>query len=434
MKNSRSEAAIRVFKFGGNSVCDPESVGNMVRVLEHSKDEELLIVVSAMGKTTNELERLVQDQKEGGEPQKTLEKVRSYHEELTKGLFHDPEAQVNDKIDKLFRELEGIIGYANDEMPYDEAYDRVVPYGELLSATIISEYLETVGHPNRWYDARELIATDSTHRRAHPDHGRTGDQVKERLAPFFQEGAKGKRAITQGFIGHSGTAPTTLGREGSDHTAAILAYHLDAEDLTIWKDVPGILNADPRYFQEPRKLDRISYREAIELSYYGAKVLHPRTVQPLQQKDIPLYVKSFLEPTSPGTCIGEGFEEAPPIPCYILKKEQVLVSLIPPDLSFVLETDLSHIFDVLAQKGCSVNMMENSAIHFSVSIDSNGQLPALLEALEKDYEVRYNTGLELLTIRHYDEEDLTEKVRGRNIYLEQRTRHMARFLMGPEKR
>ncbi len=392
-------------------------------------DQDLLIVVSAMGKTTNELESLVAAWKEDGSSEEVLERIRHYHRGLMEGLFHDPEASVHQRVEELFGELEGILQSSSKELPYDEAYDRIAPYGELLSTTILSEFLELVGHPNRWYDARELIATDATHRRARPDHARTGKQVKEQLLPFFQEGAKGKRAITQGFIGRSNGSTTTLGREGSDHTAAILAYHSDARDVTIWKDVPGILNADPRYFTETRKLDRISYREAIELSYYGAKVLHPRTVQPLQRKEIPLYVKSFLEPSDPGTCIGDGFEEAPPIPCYILKKDQVLISVTPPDLSFVLETDLSHIFDLFAQKGISVNMMENSAIHFSVSIDRTGKLESLIEGLSEHYEVRYNLGLELLTVRHYSEKDLEPYLRERSIFLEQRTRQMARFLM-----
>ncbi len=429
MKNGRSEHPVRIFKFGGGSVRDPDSIRNVARVLEHSMEEDMLIVVSAMGKTTNELEALVDTWKKGENPLDLLEKVRNYHSELMKGLFHDPEAPVHGKVEKLFEELEGILEESARDLPYDEAYDRIVPYGELLSTTILSEFLELVGHPNQWYDARELIATDATHRRARPDHERTAQQVKERLLPFFGKGAKGKRAITQGFIGRSGKVSTTLGREGSDHTAAILAYHLNAQDVTIWKDVPGILNADPRYFPDTRKLDRISYREAIELSYYGAKVLHPRTVQPLQRKGIPLYVKSFLEPTSPGTCIGEGLEEVPAVPCYILKKDQVLISVTPPDLTFVLETDLSHIFDLFARKGISVNMMENSAIHFSVSIDRTEKLDGALKELQEDYEVLYNLGLELLTVRHYREKDLEPYLQDRNIYMEQRTRHMARFLM-----
>ncbi len=431
MTNGHHKRPLHVFKFGGNSVRDPDSVRNMAKVLELYMDQDLLIVVSAMGKTTNELERLVQAWKEAKEDSRAiLEEIEGYHQELMKGLFHEEEAPVHDHVRTLFGELKELLQEDPEGLPYDEAYDRIVPYGELLSTRILSEFLALVGHPNRWFDARELIATDSSFRRAHPDHERTERQVTETLLPFFHKESKGKRALTQGFIGHSGRAPTTLGREGSDHTAAILAYHTDAQDVTIWKDVPGILNADPRYFEDTRKLERISYREAIELSYYGAKVLHPRTVQPLQRKGTPLYVKSFLEPKAPGTCIGQGYEEAPPIPCYILKKDQVLISVTPPDLSFVLETDLSHIFDLFARQGISVNMMENSAIHFSVSIDHNEKLSGLLQELEKDYELRYNTGLELLTVRHYEEKELGPYIEDRHIFLEQRTRHMARFLMG----
>lgn len=430
MTNGKEERPVRVFKFGGNSVRDPDSVRNVAKVLERYMDQDLLIVVSAMGKTTNELEGLLEAWMKGEDPDPILDRIRTYHQKLIDGLFHDPEAPVHRRVEELFEELEQILEGDHRGNSYDAQYDRIVPYGELLSTRILSEFLGLVGHPNRHFDARELIITDDAHRRARPDLQRTGERVKEQLLPFFREGGKGKRAITQGFIGHSGTATTTLGREGSDHSAAILAFHLDAQDVTIWKDVPGILNADPRYFEETRKLDRISYREAIELSYYGAKVLHPRTIQPLQQKGIPLYVKSFLEPSEAGTCIGEGYEEAPAIPCYILKKDQVLLSILPRDLTFVMETDLSHIFERFASWGIAVNMMENSALHFSVSIDANEKLPALLEELEKDYEVRYNSGLELLTVRHYEDSDLERYTEGRSIYLEQRTRHMLRFLMG----
>lgn len=429
MTNGKEDHTIRVFKFGGGSVSDAESVRNVAKVLEHHMDQDLLLVFSAMGKTTNELERVLGQWKEGGAYQEIINEVRNAHEAVMEGLFHDREAEVYGKVEKLFGELDTILAASPDEFSYDEAYDRVVPFGELLSTSIISEFLALVGHPNRYFDARDLIITDDTHRRAKPELKESGERVNYVLKPFFQRKGKGKRAITQGFIGHSGKVPTTLGREGSDHTAAILAYLLDAEDLTIWKDVPGILNADPRYFNETRKLDRISYREAIELSYYGAKVLHPRTVQPLQRKGIPLYVKSFLDPLTEGTRIGPEQEGAPEIPCYILKKDQVLLSITPPDLSFVVETDLSHIFDLFSKKGVAINMMENSAIHFSVSIDRNEKLPALIKALEKDYEVLYNTGLELLTVRYYDEKGLEEELHGREVYLEQRSRHTARFVL-----
>lgn len=428
MRNGSTQGILRVFKFGGNSVRDADSVRNVAKVLEHSMDDDLLIVVSAMGKTTNQLEELLDAWRANGDPQEILDRIRSDHQGIIDGLFHDNEAPVHGKVAELFQELEEMLA-SPPRSSYDAEYDRIVSFGELLSSLILSEFLELVGHPNHCFDARGLILTDGDHRRAHPDHAAIARQVNKELLPFFQKGAQGKRGITQGFIGSSGDRTTTLGREGSDHTAAILAYHLDAQDVTIWKDVPGVLNADPRYFEKPRKLERISYREAIEMSYYGAKVLHPRTVQPLQKKEIPLYVKSFLDPTDPGTCVGKGYEEAPSVPCYILKKDQVLLSIIPRDLSFVMETDLSHIFDRFANWGIAVNMMENSALHFSVSIDRNEKLPALLEELGDDYEVRYNTGLELLTVRHYDEKELEARTEGRTIYLEQRTRQMARFLM-----
>ncbi len=421
---------MNVYKFGGASVKDAEGIRNLVSILRESGDRPLVVVLSAMGKTTNGLEEVHRAYMEGRTDRfDRLEAIRQEHEQVVRELFkgrnHPAIDLVLSVFDDTVRKLQ--------EVPAEDGdfeYDRIVSMGELAAVRLVTSYLKESGIPAKLGDARELIRTDRSYRKASIDWERSGELVAERMRPDLEERPQ-QVLVTQGFVGHTREGfPTTLGREGSDFSAAILAYLLDASALTIWKDVPGILNADPSRFPNPEKLDRISYREAIELSYNGAKVIHPRTIQPLENKGIPLFVKSFLHPHEPGTIIQRDAAMEPLKPVYIVRPDQVLISITPRDLSFIVEANLRDIFDRFARARIPVNMMQHSAINFSVVVDANEGIQKLLDGLEASFEVRYNTGLELLTIRHYRDKDLGERPLGKTVYLEQRTRHTARFLLG----
>lgn len=427
---------MNVFKFGGASVKNAEAVKNVGKVIQLFKDD-LTVVISAMDKTTNALEKVVDSYMNGdGKCFEYLQEVKDFHYQIMDELFGDlPEGKAGKKhpvfeeIHNTFVEIEWEI----EDVPtreYDYVYDQIVSVGEIISTKIISAYLNSIGVNNTWTDVRNIIQTDNTHRDARVDWELTEKLAQEKLTDFFNQDTR-KIIITQGFIGSSSeNFTTTLGREGSDFTAGILAFCLNAESVTIWKDVPGMLNADPKLFSDTQKLNNISYREAIELAYYGASVIHPKTIKPLQNKNIPLYVKSFVNPNDPGTLINENTSEDSLIPSYIFKKNLVLISISVRDYSFIMEDHLSHIFGLFSQFGVRIHLMQNSAISFSVCVDNHQQkLTKLIEALNSKYLVKFNDNVELLTIRHYDDETITKITRNKEILLIQKSRNSVRMVM-----
>ncbi|MCF8336318.1 MAG: aspartate kinase [Bacteroidales bacterium] len=413
-----------IYKFGGASVKDAEGVKNHRNILISHK-EGRVIVISAFGKTTNKLEEITDAiyKKDQVRFNDRFRELKNYHHSIIKELFKGHEA--------VYEEVEYIFNAINRAFPepwkhYDHLYDQIVSLGEILSTKIICAYLKHQHLNCQWIDIRENLITDDVYREASVDWESSQNRVSRNLVPTGSE-----ILITQGFIGgtYDGVS-TTLGREGSDYSAAILANILEAEKMIIWKDVPGVMNADPRYFQDASKLEKISFQEAIELAYYGAKILHPKTIKPLQNKKIPLYVKSFLEPGNKGTLIGEynRYDEDKPI--YILKKDQILISVLPRDFSFVFEETLSKIYSLFAKYRIKINLMQHSAINFTFCADmKNPYVFQLIEDLKEDYKVLYNTGLELLTIRHYTEQIIREVLKDRHILVEQRSRNTAQFLM-----
>ena len=399
-----------------------DAVRNMAGIVQsHLESEPLVVVVSAMGKTTNLLEKLVPSGLEATSGRSELRRqLESYHISIANSLIPNDKELV-DKVYALLNELDATL----DSLPplsdyYNYNYDQVVSFGELLSTTIIAYYLNHLGINTRWIDARQVIVTDNHHREGRVDW----EATKGRCAIFGSLDASHQVLLTQGFIAAtSDNHTTTLGREGSDYSAAILAYCLGAESVTIWKDVPGFLNADPKYFNDTVKISRIPYNEAIELAYYGASVIHPKTVKPLQNMGIPLYIRSFLMPESEGSIIGNYHTVSPETPLYIFRNNQLLLSIFPRDYSFVAEDNLQVIFGLLNELGIRVNLMQNSALSFSICIDNNPQLTGrLVESLKRMFLVRYNENLQLITIRYYTQPVIDNIVAGRPILLEQRSR------------
>ncbi len=411
---------MRVYKFGGSSVKDAAGVRNVASILQAESDINLMIVISAMGKTTNALEAIVNAYYSGDTP--SLDSIKQYHFDIMNQLF-ERNHPIYDEVNNLFVEIEWVI---EDEptSTYAYEYDQIVSVGELLSTTIISAYLNECGFTNRWLDARDVIRTDNTHRNARVDWELTESLIQKEVS-------KGIPLLTQGFIGcTSENFTTTLGREGSDFTAAILAHAAQAEEVVIWKDVPGVLNADPRFFEDAQKLESLSYTEAIELAYFGAKVIHPKTIQPLKDKKIPLRVRSFVDNTTDGTIVSEGAEIKPFLPSFIVKENQVLLSISAQDLSFIVEDHLSHIFLLFSEHRVRVNVMQNSAVSFSVCVDHDAQkVPALIDALKKEYQVLYNDDLTLCTIRHYNDDSMAKVLKGKTLLLEQKSRHTVQLVV-----
>ena len=416
---------MKVFKFGGASVKDAAGVRNMANVLKHFALDDLVIVVSAMGKTTNALEEVVWGYCDGRPVTDKVEVLRASHLAILAEAAPDDVAAAAELIlhfDRLATTLK-----RKPSGNVDREYDAIVSQGEIWSTLIVSAHLKHAGITNTWMDARTVVRTDDTYRSARIDWS-----LSERRSGDVLSGVatSPKRIVTQGFIGFSPEGyTTTLGREGSDFSAAIFAYLLDAESVTIWKDVPGMFNADPKLFPDTKLLAHISYREAIELSYFGASVIHPRTLQPLQKKHIPLYVRSFMDLGAPGSKIDDRSENDSLIPSFIVKPKQLLISITPRDLSFIVEENLSGIFKLFAERNVRIDMMQNSAVAFSVAAEDTPRSRQLIEELRKDYEVRYNEGCELVTIRHYDEATLARLTEGREVMLEQRSRTTARFVV-----
>lgn len=405
---------MKIFKFGGASVKDADGVKNVFHVLEQVGHENVLLVISAMGKTTNALEVVITHHfSKSDEFQESMQEVKKYHLQIVLELFEDDAHPVFKAVSKLFDELEYFLGH-NKSPNYDYVYDQVVGYGELISTTIISHYFTLRGLKNQWLDVRNFIKTDTTYR----DAGVDWEQTQQ----LISKGVKRKTLnITQGFLGADPNHfTTTLGREGSDYTAAIFAYCLNAESVTIWKDVPGVLNADPRYFENTTLLEQISYREAIELAFYGASVIHPKTLQPLQRKEIPLHVKSFINPLLPGTKVSKGADLVPHTSCFIVKKGQWLLSLSSIDFSFIMEEHISEIFNLLHQYQMRVSLIQNSAISFSVCVeDKYRHFQELKSALSKKFQISWHEDVSLYTIRHFTPEAVALVEGGKTLLLKQ---------------
>lgn len=419
---------MKVYKFGGASIKDAESIRNLVKILKKENDK-LIIVVSAMGKITDAFVDLTHSwfykNKRIEEIEKKLDKIKKFHFDITNEL-------INDKSNPIFKKNEDVFTFVFSKMmsmpslDYDFEYDQIVPYGEILSTGIISACLNQEGIKNSWIDIGSCLKTESYFRDAHVDWKLT-EVLTNQVLNFECE----QIYVTQGFIGSTvRNLRTTLGREGSDFTGAVLAYVLNAESLTVWKDVEGIFNADPKYFEKPEKLKAISYHEAIELAYYGANVIHPKTLKPLQNKNIPLYVKSFVKPEQFGTLIKDFDRFLDLVPIYIIKRNQILVSISPKDFSFIVEENMSRIFAKLAELRISANLMQNSAISFSICADYDEEkLSKFMNSLKGDFVVKYNTGLELITIRHYTKEAVNSQILGRKVYIQQKSRNTARYVV-----
>ncbi|WP_104734888.1 aspartate kinase [Hanstruepera ponticola] len=407
---------MRIFKFGGASVKDAEGVRNLLSVLNETGHSKTLIVISAMGKTTNAIEQVIDNYfNNKAALRSSIQDVRKFHNAILLDLFENENHNIFKAISTLFDELTAFFD-RNKSPDYNYVYDQTIGFGELVSTTIVSAYLNEMGLKNTWIDVREFIKTDNYYRRANVDWEKTQSLISKN---FKQNNLN----ITQGFLGSdSNNFTTTLGREGSDYTAAIFAYCLNADSVTIWKDVPGVLNADPRYFENAQLLHKISYREAIELAFYGASVIHPKTLQPLQRKEIPLYVKSFLNPKNPGTAVAKGQGLEPEIPCFILKKDQVLISLSSLDFSYIVEENISEIFNLLHLYKMKVDVIQNSAISFSVCFDNGYKnLEKLLQHLKAKFKVTCYENVSLYTIRHYDNAAIDQLEKGKVVLLKQLT-------------
>lgn len=416
---------MKVFKFGGASVNSTMAVRNMARIVKMYAGQPLIVVVSAMGKTTNRLEQLVPGVRPAAEHPVLLEQVGSYHLQIIRELFPDPQHPVYRDFDSLFAQLKEQVASAPASYSYD--YDQTVCFGELLSTTIISHYLNSIGLDTRWVDVRRVIRTDNHYREGIVDFPLTQANARALMSELSSD----QIVVTQGFIAGSAEGRTaTLGREGSDYSASILSYCLDAESMTIWKDVPGFLNADPKFFHDTVKIEQIPYNEAIELAYYGASVIHPKTVKPIQNKNIVLNIKSFLTPEAEGSKIGPYETIQPLTPLYIFKNNQTLLSIFPKDFSFIAEDGLQTIFAVLAELNIRVNLMQNSALSFSVCIDDNELLlNQICDKLSSKFILRYNRGLQLVTIRYYTQQIIEQIVAGRPVLLQQRSRTTTQLLV-----
>lgn len=419
---------MRVFKFGGASVKDPNAVRNVSSILRLFEGEKRIVVISAMGKTTNALEEVVKFiwEKDHDALCKQVEFLRSFHDDILADLFGAEEEDIHRTIRMIFDRLENMDNH--ERRNYNELYDQVVSLGEIISTHIVAAFLQKEGQKARWADATKLVRTNHKFREADIDWRTTEELIQQNFLPHF---SNFDIQVTQGFIGHTTDAKTTtLGREGSDFTAAIFAYCVGAQDVTIWKDVPGMLNADPKYFDNTIKLDQISFKEAIELSYYGASVIHPKTVKPLQNKGIPLYVKSFIDPHAEGTAIQEDDSKDQLIPSFIFKMDQVLISITPRDFSFIVEENLSDIFNRLAQANAKINVMQNSALSFQILLDrSKIDLSQLLGLFENNYLLHVEENLELVTIRHYDDATIARVQVDKKILMEQKTTETARLVL-----
>jgi aspartate kinase len=405
---------MRVFKFGGASVKDAAGIKNVYDVLQKVGYEDVLLVVSAMGKTTNALEVVIKNYfDKSAALQSSLQEIKKYHNQILMDLFDDENHAVFAAVKSQFLDLEYFLSH-NKSPNYNFVYDQVVSCGELISTSILSHYMDYRGIQTQWIDVRNFIKTNSNYRDAEVNWELTQKNISKNVK-------RKTLNITQGFLGSDyNNFTTTLGREGSDYTAAIFAYCLNAESVTIWKDVPGVMNADPRYFENASLLNQISYREAIELAFYGATVIHPKTLQPLQKKEIPLYVKSFINPLLKGTSVSKGVALEPYLPCFIVKRNQLLISLSSIDFSFIMEENISEIFALFHQFKLKVNLIQNSAISFSVCVeDKFDNFTDLNAILSKKFKVDFSENVTLYTIRHFTDAAAQTVEEGKNVILKQ---------------
>ena len=415
---------MKIFKFGGASVKDSDGVKNLVKILNYLGQQQTLIVISAMGKTTNSLELLVKNYFDNKDDlQYSLNEVFNFHNKILNDLFKEDNHQIFSDVKEVFENLRGFLK-RNKSPDYSFVYDQVVSFGEILSTKIINSYLNYSNIRCNWVDARVLIKTDSKYRDANLNWEITKASISKNIDTKLLN-------ITQGFIASdANNFSTTLGREGSDYTAAIFAYCLNAESVTIWKDVPGVLNADPRVFKKPQLLNQISYTEAIELAFYGASVIHPKTLQPLQKKEIPLYVKSFLNPEGKGTSISRGTKIDPLIPCFIVQRNLNLLKLSSLDFSFIVEDNISDIFQILHENKMKVDLIQNSAISFSVCVyDKYSRLKELISILKATFKVECTENVSLFTIRHFNENSSGEILKNNTLLLEQRTKETLQLVV-----
>jgi len=417
---------MKVFKFGGAAVKDAPGIINTAAIINAEKDQ-LIVVVSAMGKTTDalvEVTRLYFDGKVE-EALQGVDKLKLYHLEIVNGLFES----VNEKLmHSLSLEFDALSKRVNilPSLNYDFEYDQIVSTGEMVSTEILAAYLNHIGKVTKWIDAGHYIRTNDRWREGEIDW-----ELTRKLLPQAIQFKENSVCLTQGFIGATTfNLTTTLGREGSDYTAAVIANVMGAESVTIWKDVPGIMNADPHRYESTVKLDMLSYREAVEMTYYGAKVIHPKTMKPLVEKLIPLYVKSFISPEEAGSIICHIDHQMEYIPVFINKVDQVLITISPKDFSFIGEESISSIYNLFAQHRIKMNLVQQSAMNFSVAIDKPERgFDQLIEDLKNKFVVHYNEDLELLTIRYYNEAIIMKMTKDRVVFVEQRTRTAARFLL-----
>ena len=394
---------MKIFKFGGASIKDALGVKNIAHILHQEGASNCLLVISAMGKMTNAFENIVNSYVNNDQEKLTesIDFTINYHTKIISDLFQD-EHEIHQNITILFGEMIHFLA-KNIAKEYDYLYDQIVCYGELLSTTIVSEYLTDIGVTNTWKDVRKLVITDALHRDATLNWLETEQLIKTQID-------SSKLTIVQGFIGgNSNGNTTTLGREGSDYTAAIFAYCLDAKNVTIWKDVLGVLNADPREFKETQLLNQISYEETIEMAFYGASVIHPKTIKPIQNKQIPLYVRSFNDLNSPGTKVSSGITIEPIVPCFIVKKNQVLISISTRDFSFMVEDNISDIFKLLHTYQLRVNLIQNSAISFSVCVDNHfNHFDQFYDEIKLVFKASFIKGVDLYTVRHFTNNSLNK--------------------------
>ena len=407
---------MKILKFGGAAIKDASSIKNIEKILHIYKDSEVVIVISAMGKTTNALEKVISCYfNSKSKLQSALQEIKKYHNSILLELFDDENHKIFNSIDKLFKDLQMFLNL-NKSPNHNYVYDQIICYGELVSTKIISGYLNHKGWNNSLLDARDMIKTDNNYRSAKVDWNKT----KEKIISLINIGGN---IVTQGFIASdSNNFTTTLGREGSDYSAAIFGYCLNAQSVCVWKDVPGILNSDPRYFKNSILLNSLSYEEAIELSYYGASVIHPKTLQPLKRKEIPLYVKSFFKPNEKGTKVGKNLSLSPDIPCYIIRKNQILISISSLDFSYILEDNIYQIFKLFNQNKIKVNLIQNSAISFIVCVeDINDNLNNLLIDLKAKYNVNVYKKVNIYSIRNYNESAIKKIEKNKKILVKQIT-------------
>jgi aspartate kinase len=416
---------MKVYKFGGASVKSAEAFKNLAHIVQtYGGKNRLLIVVSAMGKTTNALEQVFDLAYSNQNYSLAIQQSQQYHLDVVQALFANTSHPIYEELQHLFAKLDHALQAINEQAPYDQTYDQIVSYGELLASTILHHYLQLQDLANTWVDSRKYIQTDTTWREAKIDWNWTERLIRRDLPALLEQ----QLVVTQGFLGGTNNGlTTTLGREGSDFSGAIFAYCLNAGEMYIWKDVEGLLNADPKYFTDTVRYAEISYQETVEMAYYGASVIHPKTIKPLANKLIPLYVKSFLNPAGEGTRICDcRYEKLPP--AYIIKENQCLISFSVKDFTFISEKNLGTIFNALSELRFKINLMQNSAISFSVCTDySEARLKKLIETLQAEFVIHYNTGLMLYTIKNYDNESINKTIKDKEVLLEQRTRTTFQF-------